>query len=92
MGIASVLIGVVGLIVITYFFYQAEESHEEVGEMQHIVTHYTMPLAIRVSLFSLEAMGIILGYFAFRNGHVKLGLLGLGLCALCLIMLYGYTF
>lgn len=91
-GIASVLIGVVGLILITYFYYQTEESYEEIGDLQHIVTLYTMPYPMRIFLFTLEALGVILGYFAFRSRHVKLGLLGIGLCALCLILLYGYTF
>lgn len=91
-GIASVLIGVVGLVVITYFYYQTEESYEEIGRVQHILTLYTMPYPMRVFLFTLEALGVILGYFAFRSRHVKLGLLGIVLCTLCLILLYGYTF
>jgi hypothetical protein len=92
MGIASMLIGVVGLIVITYFYYQTEEYQEDLGELQHTVTLYTMDFYMRVALFTLEALGIVLGYLAFRGRHAKLGLLGLGLCALCLILLYGYTF
>ena len=92
MGIASVLIGVVGLIVITYFYYQTEEYHEDLGELQHIVTLYTMSFPMRIALFTLEALGIVLGYLAFRSRYAKLGLLGIGLCALGLILLYGYTF
>jgi hypothetical protein len=92
MGIASVLIGVVGLIVITYFYIQTEEHYEDLGELQHIVTPYTMSFPMRTALFTLEALGIVFGYSAFRRRHAKLGLLGMGLCALGLILLYGYTF
>lgn len=91
-GIASVLLGVAGLVVITYFYYQTEESYEDLNGVQHIVTLYTMPFALRILLFTAEALGVILGYFAFRGRYVKLGLLGMGLCTLCLILLYGYTF
>lgn len=92
MGIASVLIGVVGLIVITYFYLQAEETLEVLGEVQHETSVYTMSPSLRVILFTLEALGVLLGYLAYRGQNVKLGLLGIGLCALCLIMVYGYTY
>ncbi|EJF09040.1 hypothetical protein [Pontibacter sp. BAB1700] len=88
-GIVSVLIGVIGLIVITY--YQAEESLV-LGDVQHTVASYPMSLSVVMSLFAVEALGIVLGYFAFRRRYVKLGLSGIGLCALCLILLYGYAF
>ena len=92
MGFASVLIGLVGLMVITYYYLQAEESLEVLGEVQQETLVYTMSLPLRVMLFTLEAIGVLLGYIAYRGRHVKLGLLGIGLCTLCLILLYGYTF
>ena len=92
MGFASVLIGLVGLIVITYYYLQAEESLEVLGEVQQETLVYTMSLPLRVMLFTLEALGVLLGYLAYRGRHIKLGLLGIGLCTLCLILLYGYTF
>ncbi|PVY40529.1 hypothetical protein [Pontibacter virosus] len=91
-GVASILIGVIGLIAITYFYYQAEESQLEVGDAQYTVTGYTLSLPAVMSLFAVGALGIVLGFFAYRRGYVKLGLLGIGLCALCLILLYGYAF
>lgn len=92
MGFASVLIGLVGLIVITYFYLQAEESQVDTGEMLHMTSVYTMSLPLRVVLFTVEALGVLLGYLAYRSRHIKLGLLGIGLCTLCLILLYGYSF
>lgn len=77
---------------ITYFYYHREEHYEELNGIQHIVSLYTMPLSLLISLFAAEALGTILGYFAFRGRYVKLGLLGMGLCTLCLVLLYGYSF
>ncbi|MBF8963201.1 hypothetical protein I0P70_08095 [Pontibacter sp. FD36] len=91
-GFASVLIGVIGLALITYFYYQAEESQVDLGDVQHTVVSYPLSFPMAMSLFAVEAMGVILGYFAFRSRYVKLGLSGIGLCALCLILLYGYAF
>lgn len=85
-------LGVAGLTIITYFYYHTESAHLALGELQHTVSPYTMPLPMRLLLFALEASGVILGYFAYRDRYVKLGLLGIGLCTLCLILLYGYTF
>lgn len=85
------LIGVTGLIVITYFYTQTERSYAEQGD-QHMISLYAMSLPMRMFLFTIEALGIILGYFAYKSSRVKLGLLGIGLCTLCLVMLYGYTF
>lgn len=90
MGFASVLIGLTGLVVITYFYSQLEESFVDLGDVQHAVSSYPMSQPMLISLFTLEALGILLGYFAYRRRHVKLGLSGIGLCALCLILLYGY--
>jgi hypothetical protein len=89
-GIASAVIGVVGLLVITYSFYQTEKSYVDPGETQHLVALYAMSWPARLFLFIVEAAGVLLGYFAYRSGRTKLGLLGMGLCALCLIVLYGY--
>ena len=86
------IIGMAGLIVITFFYLQAEESQEELGQIQHLPFVYTMSLPLRVILFTLEALGVVLGYLAYRGRFVKLGLLGIGLCTFCLILLYGYTF
>ncbi|MBD1397481.1 hypothetical protein H9Q13_09910 [Pontibacter sp. JH31] len=91
-GILSVLIGAIGLALITYFYYQTEVHYEEIGGVQHIATLYTMSLPLRIFLFTTEALGVILGYLAYRGKYAKTGLLGMGLCALCLILLYGYTF
>lgn len=86
------MIGLAGLIVITYFYLQAGESPVVLGEMQQESFVYTMGLPLRVFLFTLETLGVLLGYLAYRNRSLKLGLLGIGLCALCLILLYGYSF
>lgn len=86
------LIGVTGLIVITYFYTQTERSYAEQGDIQHTISLYAMSLPMRMFLFTIEALGIILGYFAYKGSRAKLGLLGIGLCTLCLVMLYGYTF
>ncbi|GGG10000.1 hypothetical protein [Pontibacter amylolyticus] len=92
MGFASVIIGLIGLIVITYFYLQAEEIQVDTGEALHMASVYTMSLPLRVALFTVEALGVLLGYLAYRGRHMKPGLLGIGLCTLCLILLYGYSF
>lgn len=86
------MIGLAGLVVITYFYSQLEESYVNLSDVQHTVSSYPMSQPMLISLFTLEALGILLGYLAFRHRHIKLGLLGIGLCALCLILLYGYGF
>ncbi len=85
------VIGVVGLLIITYAYYQTEKSYVALGEAQHLVSHYAMGSLTRMLLFIAAAIGIVLGYLAYRNGKVKLGLLGIGLCTLCLVLLYGYV-
>lgn len=92
MGFASVMIGMAGLIVITYFYLLAEETLEVLSEVQQETFSYPMSLPLRIFLFTLETLGVLLGYLAYRNRSLKLGLSGIGLCALCLILLYGYSF
>jgi hypothetical protein len=87
-GILSVMIGMIGLTLITYFNYQANALYEELGELQEAVTIYPMGSTTRGILFFSETVGAIFGFLAYKRKKIKAGLLGMGLCALCLIFLY----
>ena len=87
-GIISVVIGMIGLVLITYFTYQANILYEELGELQNSVTIYPMGSTTRAILFFAETVGAILGFLAYKRKKIKAGLLGMGLCALCLIFLF----
>ncbi|OKL41174.1 hypothetical protein [Pontibacter flavimaris] len=87
-GIASLLIGLAGLAILTYVYFQTMQGYSEAGELQQQATFYTMSDSTRLTLFILEVVGAALGFLSFRKWKVKIGLLGMGLCMLNLILLY----
>ncbi|GAB3204411.1 hypothetical protein ABID22_003325 [Pontibacter aydingkolensis] len=84
-GIFSVLIGITGLIVITYFIYQANVAYQQPEELATLYTLSTTTIAI---FFILEAAGVALGILSYKRGNKKIGLFGMSLCSLNLILLY----
>lgn len=91
-GIASLLIGIIGLVTVTYFYYQTMQEYDGVMELQTIATRYMMSYTTRLALFILEVVGAVLGFLSYRKWKVKVGLLGMGVCTLSLILILYYPF
>lgn len=86
-GIASVVIGIIGLVLITYFKDLANLRYQELDELGG-VTFPVMSTTTTVTLFIGEVVGAVLGFMSYRRGKNKIGLLGMGICTLNLIFLY----
>lgn len=87
-AIISLLIGLVGLAILTYLYLQTAPEQEAPGELQSIGLSYTMSDNTRMMLFILETVGAVIGFLAYKYRKIKIGLLGMGLCMLNLILLY----
>ncbi len=82
------MIGLIGLAIVTYFYLETMQEYNELEEMQQMTMLYTMSDNTRAILFILEAVGAVAGFWAYRKWKAKIGLLGMGLCALNLILLF----
>ncbi|MHC2991786.1 hypothetical protein OB13_09385 [Pontibacter sp. HJ8] len=87
-GIASFIVGMAGLIVITYFNFQANLSYQAAEESENMINLYSMSQSTRATLFVFETVGVVLGVLSFQRYKSKVGLLGMGISTLCLILLY----
>lgn len=83
-GIVSLVIGILGLLVITYFYTQSLQEYQEIDEG----TSYVMSSSVRIALLIVESAGAILGFLSYKKWRVRTGLLGLGLCTLNLILVF----
>ncbi|WP_018476426.1 hypothetical protein [Pontibacter roseus] len=89
-GIVSALIGITGLILVTYYTYQFNLNQQELGELQDTVTPYFMGATSRMVLAIGETAGAVLGFVSYRRYRQKIGLFGMGICILTLIFLYPF--
>lgn len=87
-GIASLLIGIIGLAIATYFYYQT--AH--LAQLQDVATGSALNYPASLILFILEAAGAVAGFLSYKKWRVKVGLLGMGLCTLSLILILYYLF
>ncbi|SFH28118.1 hypothetical protein [Pontibacter chinhatensis] len=87
-AIISLLIGLVGLAILTYLYLQTPPEQEAPGGLQSIGLSYAMSDNTRMILFILETVGAVSGFLAYKYRKIKTGLLGMGLCMLNLILLY----
>jgi hypothetical protein len=88
-GIASFIVGITGLIMITYFNMQANLNYQAAGESENLITLYTISPSTSTALFAFGIVGVVLGALSFQRYKSKIGLLGMGISILCLILLYG---
>lgn len=84
-GILSTLIWIIGLLVITYFYYQMNLSYQELEEATTLYPISTSAMAV---FFISEVVGVALGIMSFRTDNKKIGLFGMGICTLNLILLF----